>query len=161
MEPSDQIPLCVKVVSALSEDGLTLAVAESCTGGLIAKKITDVPGSSAVFHGGVVSYVNRVKQTLLHVSRDDIIRFGAVSAPVSRQMAEGVRTLMHADLALSTTGVAGPDKDDFGNDVGTVYISIASEYGTHCYLCQFKGNREEIREAAAEYALELVLRHRL
>ena len=137
-----------KVVSALSKADLTLSCAESCTGGLIAKRITDVSGASAVFHGGVVSYVNAVKQNVL-----------GVSAPVGRQMASGAARLLGTDLAVSTTGVAGPNPDDRGNAVGTVYVSLSAQGKTWCYLCHFDGNRAQVRRAAAEFALSLVLRY--
>ena len=148
-----------QVVAALKEAGKTLSSAESCTGGLIAKCVTDISGSSTVFNVAVVSYVNAVKNIVLGVSHDDLEQLGAVSAPVSRQMAQGVRLLLHTDLAVSTTGVAGPGKDDRGNDVGTVYISLAAENGVWCYLCHFDGDREQIRTAAAEFSLQLVLRY--
>lgn len=148
-----------QAVAALKAAGKTLSSAESCTGGLIAKKVTDISGSSAVFHGGVVSYVNAVKHIVLGVNGGDLEKFGAVSEPVARQMAAGVRLLLHTDLAVSTTGVAGPDKDDRGNEVGTVYIALATEAQTWCYLCHFDGNRSQIRTAAADFALALVVRY--
>ena len=148
-----------QTVGALKKTGLTLSCAESCTGGLIAKKVTDISGASAVFHGGVVSYVNAVKQIVLGVDSADLETFGAVSERVARQMAAGARLLLHTDLAVSTTGVAGPDKDDRGNDVGTVYIALATENGTVCHRCAFDGSRAQIRSAAADYALSLVLRY--
>ena len=146
-------------VAALKAQGKTISTAESCTGGLIAKKITDVSGASAVFHGGVVSYVNAVKHVVLGVSGEDLAQYGAVSEPVARQMAAGARLLLHTDLAVSTTGVAGPDKDDFGNDVGTVYIALADGAQSWCYLCHFQGSRSKIRTAAADFALSLTARY--
>ena len=148
-----------QAVAALKAAGKTLSSAESCTGGLIAKKVTDVSGASAVFHGGVVSYVNAVKHVVLGVSASDLEKYGAVSETVARQMAAGARLLLHTDLAVSTTGVAGPDKDDRGNDVGTVYIALAAAEQNWCYLCHFPGNRSQIRTAAAEFALGLVVRY--
>ena len=148
-----------RAIEALKSAGLTLASAESCTGGLIAKQATDISGASAVFHGGVVSYVNAVKHEVLGVSQKDLDKYGAVSAPVGRQMAEGARRLLKADLALSTTGVAGPDRDDRGNDVGTVYVTLAAAGGTWVYLCHFTGSRSAIRRDAAAFAYTLVLRY--
>lgn len=148
-----------QAVAALKAAGKTLSTAESCTGGLIAKKVTDVSGASAVFHGGVVSYVNAVKRVVLGVSPQDLEKYGAVSETVARQMAAGARLLLHTDLAVSTTGVAGPDRDDFGNDVGTVYIALADSAQTLCYLCRFEGSRSQIRTAAADFALFLVVRY--
>ena len=133
-----------KVVSALSKADLTLSCAESCTGGLIAKRITDV---------------NAVKQNVLGVSARDLEQYGAVSAPVGRQMASGAARLLGTDLAVSTTGVAGPNPDDRGNAVGTVYVSLSAQGKTWCYLCHFDGNRAQVRRAAAEFALSLVLRY--
>ncbi len=151
--------LSKQAVAALRAAGKTLCSAESCTGGLIAKKVTDVSGASAVFHGGVVSYVNAVKQVVLGVSPADLAQYGAVSEPVARQMAAGARLLLHTDLAISATGVAGPEKDDRGNDVGLVYLALAAEGQTWCYRCQFQGSRAQIRSAAADFALSLVLRY--
>ena len=100
---------------ALKARGVTFAAAESCTGGLIAKRITDVPGASGVFMGGVVSYTNIVKHRVLGVPADMLEEYGAVSAPVARAMAEGAREATTADCAVSVTGVAGPDRDERGN----------------------------------------------
>lgn len=106
-----------QVIAALKAHGLTLATAESCTGGLTAKRLTDVPGASAVFLGGVVSYTNGVKERVLGVPHGTLEAYSAVSDPTARAMAEGVRTLTGADFGLSVTGVAGPDRDDAGHDV--------------------------------------------
>ena len=103
---------------ALKARGVTFAAAESCTGGLIAKRITDVPGASGVFMGGIVSYTNIVKHRILGVPADMLEEYGAVSAPVARAMAEGARKATTADCAVSVTGVAGPDRDERGNPVG-------------------------------------------
>ena len=105
---------------ALKARGVTFAAAESCTGGLIAKRITDVPGASGVFMGGVVSY------TKDSFPADMLEEYGAVSAPVARAMAEGAREATTADCAVSVTGVAGPDRDERGNPVGTVFIGFSS-----------------------------------
>ena len=146
-------------VKALKERGLTVSAAESCTGGLIAKRITDIAGASAVFPGGVVSYTNAVKANILGVPGDILDRFGAVSEPVAKAMAEGVRRIMKSDLALSVTGLAGPDGDDRGNPVGTVYIGLAAPGGTEVTHLVLKGGRESIRQQAADYALALLNRH--
>ena len=148
-----------RAVAAARAAGKKLSCAESCTGGLIAKKLTDVSGASAVFHGGVVSYVNAVKHVVLGVSGADLEKYGAVSEPGARQMAAGARVLLHTDLAVSTTGVAGPDKDDRGNAVGTVYIALADAEHTWCHLCHFDGTRTQIRTAAADFALNLIVRY--
>ena len=146
-----------QVIAALKARGLTLAAAESCTGGLTAKRLTDVPGASAVFLGGVVSYTNGVKERTLGVPHDMLEEYGAVSEPVARAMAEGVRRLTCADLALSVTGVAGPDKDDRGHDVGTVYIALSAKNETTVQLLHLSGGRNAIRAAAADEMLRMLL----
>lgn len=108
---------------------LTLSAAESCTGGLIAKRLTDIPGASQTFLGGVVSYTNAVKQHVLGVPASLLETYGAVSAPVARAMAMGVRVLTGSDLALSVTGLAGPAGDDRGNPVGTVFTALSTPQG--------------------------------
>ena len=148
-----------QVIAALKERGLTLATAESCTGGLTAKRLTDVPGASAVFLGGVVSYTNGVKERVLSVPHATLKAYGAVSEPTARAMAEGVRALTGADLGLSVTGVAGPDKDDAGHDVGTVYIALSTRNGTVAQLLHLSGDRAAIRAAAADEMLRMLLAH--
>ena len=146
-------------VAALKRRGATLAAAESCTGGLIAKRITDVPGASAVFLGGVVSYTNGVKNRVLGVPQPLLDECGAVSEPVARAMAEGARRLTGADYALSVTGVAGPDSDERGNPVGLVYIGLASAEGTTVKACNFgKRSRDHVRAQAANTAFDLLRR---
>ena len=137
--------------------GLTLSAAESCTGGLIAKRITDVPGASGVFMGGVVSYTNIVKHRVLGVPADMLEEYGAVSAPVARAMAEGARKATTADCAVSVTGVAGPDRDERGNPVGTVFIGFSSPKETIAERFDFgAASREEIRGEAADEAFKLL-----
>ena len=152
-----------EVVSRLlQERSLTLSTAESCTGGLIAKRVTDIPGASQVFRGGVVSYTNDVKADVLGVPRATLDACGAVSEPVARAMAEGCRRLCGSDIALAVTGLAGPEGDDRGNEVGTVYIALADRRGTLCkrLSCGMGRGRDRIRSAAAQNALDL-LRRRL
>lgn len=149
-----------EVVSALlREKGRTLAAAESCTGGLIAKRLTDVPGASAAFLGGVVSYTNGVKAGVLGVPRDLLDRYGAVSAPVARAMAEGVRRVTGSDLSVSVTGLAGPDGDDRGNPVGTVYVGLSWQGGSLVRHLTLGGDRARIRLLAASNALDIIRRH--
>ena len=146
-------------LSLLKSRGKTLAVAESCTGGLLAKRLTDVPGASAVFLGGVVSYTNGVKSHILNVLPSLLDEHGAVSEPVARAMAEGVRASTLADYALSVTGVAGPDTDERGNPVGLVYIGLASPEGTTVKECRFgRRTREHIRQQSANTAFDLLRR---
>ena len=144
----------------LKERSLTVSVAESCTGGLLAQRLTDLPGASAAFKGGVVSYWSQVKHDVLNVPNDLLFQYGAVSEPVVRAMAEGVRTLTGSDLALAVTGVAGPDPDDRGNPVGLVYVSIAGQGETFVRVIHAAGPRARIRHLAANHALDL-LRRRL
>ncbi len=147
-----------EVSALLREQGRTLAAAESCTGGLIAKRMTDLAGASQIFLGGVVSYTNAVKARVLGVPQALLDEYGAVSEPVARAMAEGVRRITGADYGVSVTGVAGPDRDDRGNAVGTVYVALAGAEGTVCRLCRFGHlSRAEIRERAAAAALALLL----
>ena len=146
-------------LSLLKERGKTLAVAESCTGGLLAKRLTDVPGASASFLGGVVSYTNGVKANILNVPQSLLDEHGAVSAPVAHAMAEGVRARTGADYALSVTGVAGPDTDERGNPVGLVYIGLAAPEGTEVRERRFgKRTREHIRAQSANTAFDLLRR---
>lgn len=148
------------VSAALLERGLTLSAAESCTGGLIAKRMTDLPGASKVFRGGVVSYTNGVKSGILGVPEALLEEQGAVSEPVARAMAEGCRRVCGSDLAVSVTGVAGPESDDRGNEVGTVYIALASDQGTICrkLSCGKGRGRERVRSAAAQNAFDMLRR---
>ena len=149
------------VLEGLQAKGLTLGTAESCTGGLIAKRLTDIPGASACFKGGIVSYTNEVKESLLHVPQHLLTQFGAVSAPVARAMAEGARRALGCDIALSSTGVAGPDRDDWENEVGTMFVAIASPEGTHVRALHLGARpmRERLRTQAASHALDLARRY--
>lgn len=113
------------VIEKLKEKHMKVATAESCTGGLIAKRITDVPGASEVFDCGIISYANEIKHRVLGVSEDDLNKYGAVSEPVARQMAEGALKVSGADIAVSVTGIAGPDSDSTNKPVGLVYIGLA------------------------------------
>lgn len=150
-----------EVVSALlKKDRLTLSAAESCTGGLIAKRITDLPGASEVFRGGIVSYTNGVKTGALGVPEAVLEESGAVSEPVAKAMAEGCRRVCGSDLAVSVTGVAGPDSDDRGTEVGTVFIALASDSGTICrrFSCGKGRGRDRVRTSAAQYAFDMIRR---
>ena len=146
-----------RLLHLLRERGLTFAAAESCTGGLIAKRITDLSGASAVFRGGIVSYTNEVKRDVLGVPQELLEEHGAVSAPVAQAMAEGALRISDADLAVSVTGVAGPDKDDRGNDVGTVFFGIASTRANRALKVHLQGDRSAIRQQAADHAFALLL----
>lgn len=145
-----------RLISLLRTGSLRLSCAESCTGGRFAKEIVDVPGASAVFVGGVVCYDTAVKTELLGVSPDDVARYGVVSAPVAQAMAEGVRRLLHTDLAVSVTGLAGPDGGSEAIPVGRVYIGLAWEGGASAYKCDFPGDRTDVRRAATEKMMQVL-----
>ena len=149
------------VEDLLRQKGMTLGTAESCTGGLMAKRLTDVPGASQVFKGGVVSYTNEVKHGVLGVPQDMLDRFGAVSAPVAAAMAEGARRALGCDVALSSTGVAGPDRDDRGNEVGTMFVAIATAEGTHVKELHLGARpvRARLRTQTASHAFDLARRY--
>ena len=149
------------VIQALKTKDLTLGVAESCTGGLIAKRLTDVPGASAAFKGGIVSYTNEVKENLLGVPPHILERYGAVSQEVAAAMAEGARRALGCDIALSATGVAGPDKADWGNEVGTMFVAISTFKGTHVRPLHLgiRPMRERLRTQTASHAFDLARRY--
>ena len=147
--------LSCDVIKALA--GKTLVTAESCTGGGIGAALTAIPGSSAVYKGGVISYTNGVKENILGVDHNLLEEYGAVSAPVAKAMAEGARRILNADIAVSVTGLAGPDGDDRGNPVGMVFIGYCDARKTLAKEYHFSGDREEIRKQAVCTALQLVL----
>jgi len=138
-----------EVARLCGEKGITLSLAESCTGGLLAKRITDVAGSSAYFLGGVVAYANDVKSRVLGVSPRLLEAHGAVSAEVAREMARGIRALTGSDIALAITGIAGPAGDTPDKPVGTVFIAMARQDGCGVEEHHFHGSREEIRTITA------------
>ncbi len=148
-----------RVLHLLKDRHLTFSAAESCTGGLIAKRITDLSGASSVFSGGVVSYTNGVKAHVLGVPQNLLDTCGAVSAPVAKAMAEGVKKLTGSDLAVSVTGVAGPDRDDRGNEVGTVFIALATPEETIVNEYQLGTGRDRVRTVAAHHAFDLIRRY--
>jgi PncC family amidohydrolase len=137
--------------------GLTVATAESCTGGLVANVITSVPGSSAYFLGAVVSYADSVKTALLDVPVAALEAHGAVSAQVARAMAAGCRARLGADLAVSITGIAGPDGGSEAKPVGLTYIGLASATDDEVRRFLFPGDRDAVRHAAAAEALGMLL----
>jgi PncC family amidohydrolase len=156
----DAGPVEAEVVSLLIERGLTLAVAESCTGGLVGHRLTNVPGSSACFLGGVVAYDNGVKAHVLGVDEGLLEREGAVSEPVAVAMALGVRRLLDADLAVSVTGVAGPSGGTPEKPVGTVFIALADRSGrTVARRFRWQGDRQANKERSAQAALDLLREH--
>jgi len=143
----------------LREHGATLAVAESCTGGMIASKLVSVPGISAHFIEGAVTYSNDAKIRRLGVRPETLAAHTAVSAETAREMAEGIRRTSGASLGVATTGIAGPDGGTVEQPVGLVYIALASESGTAVQELRLTGSRERIRNAASLHALNLIRRH--
>lgn len=140
----------------LSQRGKTLAVAESCTGGVIASRFTAMAGSSAYFLAGVVAYANEAKRDILGVSYDDIMRYGAVSEQVARQMAEGARRITGADYAIATTGIAGPSGGSLEKPVGTVWIAVATPHHTIAMMRPSGTDRSQIVNRASAYAIEML-----
>ncbi len=147
--------LSCDVISALQ--GKTIATAESCTGGGIGAVLTTVPGSSKVYKGGIISYTNKVKIKLLGVDENILNRDGAVSGKVAEMMAKGVRNALNTDVAVSVTGLAGPDGDNYGNPVGTVYIGYSDCKTTLSRRFSFAGDRESVRNQSIIAALQIVL----
>lgn len=148
------------VVQEMTARGLTLATAESCTGGLMGKRITDVPGASACYLGGVVSYQNEVKENLLGVRHETLITKGAVSEDTACQMAQGVRKALGADIGISTTGVAGPGGGTPEKPVGLIYVGISTGDKTWAVrILRPRQSRESLRRLASSTAFDLVRRH--
>ena len=150
-----------EVGKLLSAAGATIAVAESCTGGLIGHRLTDVPGSSAYMLGGVVAYSNAVKQSLLGVQAETLSTHGAVSCETAEEMARGVRRLTGARLGLATTGIAGPDGGTPDKPVGTVCIAIDGPDGTRSRRYQLWGTRDWVKLLSSQIALDWVRRSQL
>ena len=146
-----------RMVEVLKARAISIATAESCTGGLLGKSITDVSGSSAVYPGGVISYCNRIKHEILGVDQELLDTLGPVSAPVAHEMARGVKRVIGADLGLGITGIAGPNSDETGRPVGLVYIGAAYREMTVVREYRFDGDRAAVRAQAAEAAADLAL----
>jgi CDP-diacylglycerol--glycerol-3-phosphate 3-phosphatidyltransferase len=149
-------PLAKELATLLTDGRMTLSVAESCTGGLLAALVTDQPGSSAYFLGGVVAYANEVKRGQLGVPAALLEQHGAVSEEVALSMAEGVRSRFGTTLAASITGIAGPDSEG-AKPIGLTYIAIATPMGSGCHKFMFKGDRWSNRREAADEALRLLI----
>ena len=145
----------------LAQRGLTLSLAESCTGGLIGHRLTNVPGSSRYFMGGVAAYSNEAKEQVLGVRHKTLLQHGAVSEEVALEMAHGVRRLFGTDIALGVTGIAGPGGGTPHKPVGLVYIALVAEGFEQCERCQWEGDRVGNKESTAEEALKLLKRYLL
>ncbi|MFN8044828.1 MAG: CinA family protein [Dermatophilaceae bacterium] len=150
-------PAAHALIASLRDRGLTIATAESLTGGLVCAALTDVPGASAVVRGGVVGYATDAKASVLGVDPDVLGRRGAVDPEVARQMAAGVCRVLASDVGVSTTGVAGPDAQD-GQPVGTVHIAVSMAGSTRVSSLLLHGDRPAIRRATVVAALDLVSR---
>ena len=149
-----------QVVKTLNEKGLVLATAESCTGGLIAKRITDVSGSSAVFNCGIVSYSNEVKEKVLGVSHKTLETYGAVSEQTVREMVKGALKISGADIAVSVSGIAGPNSDNTEKPVGLIFLAVSN--GKTITVKQLNNTfteniRENNRQSASDEALKMIL----
>ncbi len=146
-----------RVGEKLRKTGGTVATAESCSGGLISHRITNVPGSSAYFMGGAVTYSNEAKTKVLGVDDGSLEEHGAVSEQVAKEMAGGAQERFAADYAVACTGVAGPAGGTKDKPVGTVYIAVATPGGTRVERCHFEGDRDRIKQQTADRALTLLL----
>lgn len=147
------------LLTLLKEKNLIIAAAESCTGGLIAKLITDSGGASQFFEMGVVTYSNEAKQKLLGVSLETLEKHGAVSAETASEMAEGILRLSGADIAVSVTGIAGPSGGTLQKPVGLVYVGISGKYGTKVEKLNLSGTRDDIRSNTASKALQIAYQY--
>lgn len=148
--------LAGEILRLLAESGRTVAAAESLTGGLVAAALTDVPGSSAAFRGGVVAYATELKARLLGVDQEMLDRYGPVHGPVAAAMAEGVRQRLGATIGVATTGVAGPGDAD-GFPAGTVHVAVSLAEDTVVRTMALSGNRDEVRRLTVERVLGLLL----
>jgi PncC family amidohydrolase len=148
-----QIPIEVKLGELLREKGLRLAVAESCTGGLIGHRLTNVPGSSPYFIGGVTSYAYEAKVRLLGVRWETLENYGAVSRETVLEMACGVRQALSVDIGLSVSGIAGPGGGTPEKPVGFTWIGLSTPDGDHAWSYQFSGERAQVKQQASEQAL--------
>jgi PncC family amidohydrolase len=156
METGLEEPLEILVGKLLKEKGLTLATAESCTGGLIGSRITDVPGSSDYYLGGVVAYANQTKTQLLGVLAETLAAYGAVSEQTVIEMARGARQATGAQIGVSVSGIAGPGGAMPGKPVGLVWLGLSAPQGEWAVRCQFDGDRVQNKAASADEALRLV-----
>jgi PncC family amidohydrolase len=159
MKSPDEHALEVIVGQLLRQRGLSLAAAESCTGGLVSHRITDVPGSSVYYRGSIISYSDEVKERVLRVQRDTLERHGAVSEQAAREMAQGARDILHADIGLAVTGIAGPGGGTPEKPVGLVYVALAASDGVWVERHIWDGDRWENKARSAEAALDLLRRY--
>jgi len=145
-----------RVAKIMKKKRLTISVCESCTAGMLAAALTDIPGSSAYFLGGVIAYSDDVKHRIVGVSRQTLMKFGAVSIETAREMALGVRRMTHSDIAIAITGIAGPGGGSRGKPVGTVCIAISEGKRATVRRFRFKGTRQAIRRRAGRQELAML-----
>ena len=150
-------PVEVRLGRLLTAKGMTIAAAESCTGGLVTSRLTDVAGSSSYVMGSIVSYSNDVKEHLVGVQHTTLTAHGAVSEETAREMAEGIRKAIGTDVGLATTGVAGPGGGTAEKPVGLVYTAVATAEGTRVRENHFQGTRTEVKRQASEVVLTMAL----
>ena len=150
------MPLEDKIIHNLRKNNYSLSTAESCTGGLLSHRLTQIPGSSATFKGGIIAYSNEIKINILKVPEKMIRTYGAVSAEVAITLAKSVRTILKTDFGISITGIAGPTGATFKKPVGLVFIAVATNKETLCLKCQFDGSRSEIKSKASTQALKIL-----
>ncbi len=144
------------VAQALLQKNLTIAIAESCTGGLVSSSLTDTPGSSKYFILGIIAYANKAKIKILNVSEETIVKHGAVSKETALELANNVRHLAKTNIGLGITGIAGPGGGEHLKPVGTVFIAVAIGHRLYFKKFIFKGNRLKIKKSAAQAALKLL-----
>ena len=145
-----------EVGKILTEKILTVACAESCTGGLLTSRLTDIAGSSNYVKGSIVCYSNEVKNKILHVDAETLKNFGAVSEQTARQMSANVRKIINTDIGVGVTGIAGPGGGTADKPVGTVYISVSNADKTFVKLFNFNGTRTEIKNQSCDAALTMI-----
>ncbi len=146
------------IAQLLSNHRKSLSVAESCTGGLLAKRLTDIPGSSQFFKLGIVVYSNDAKKSLLKIPEKMLKDHGAISEPVAKLLASKVRQILDTDFGIGITGIAGPGGGTKTKPVGLTFIAVSTRYETLCYKCHFKGSRGKIRRSAVDQALTILLK---
>ena len=148
--------LASSLIKKLEEKNLTIAVAESLTGGLVAASLTEIPGASKVFKGSITAYVDEIKQNVLEVNEETILKFTSISEQVALEMAINVRTIMKSDIGISTTGVAGPEKSA-GFAPGLVFVAISIGDHNMCQKLEITGDRSKIRNQTVQEILQLTL----
>ena len=148
--------LASSLIKKLQENNLTIAVAESLTGGLVAASLTEIPGASKVFKGSITAYADEIKQNVLNVNKETILKFTSISEQVALEMAINVRTIMKSDIGISTTGVAGPEKSA-GFAPGLVFVAISIGDHNMCQKLEITGDRSKIRNQTVQELLQLTL----